>query len=359
MGYSVYDVAIIGLGPAGATLARLLSKELRVVAIDKKPSEEGEGFKKVCGGLLAPDAQKAMAKFGLTLPLDVMVNPQIFSVRTIDVRSGIVRHYQRHYMNLDRDKFDRWLISLISDKVDLIQNVSRTQIFREDDHFRIVAKYGEYERTVSARYVIGADGATSVVRNTFNKKVKIKQYIAIQEWFVDRHESPFYSSIFDPDTTDCYAWGLSKNGRFIFGGAFEINSGRDDYEKLKAKLVSLGFSLENPEKTEACLVLRPSGPKSFCCGDNGVFLIGEAAGFISPSSLEGISYAFTSASILADILNSGASNPNARYRRATSKIRMKILLKNLKMPFMYNPFLRKLVMKSGLASIKMIDCDDE
>lgn len=32
---SMYDVAIIGLGPAGSTLARLLSKEFNIIAIDK------------------------------------------------------------------------------------------------------------------------------------------------------------------------------------------------------------------------------------------------------------------------------------------------------------------------------------
>ena len=32
----IYDVAIVGLGPAGSTLARLLSPKLKVIGIDKK-----------------------------------------------------------------------------------------------------------------------------------------------------------------------------------------------------------------------------------------------------------------------------------------------------------------------------------
>ena len=40
-----YDVAIVGLGPAGSTLARLLDKHFKVVAIDKKRIADG-GFKK-------------------------------------------------------------------------------------------------------------------------------------------------------------------------------------------------------------------------------------------------------------------------------------------------------------------------
>ena len=82
----MYDIAIVGLGPAGATLARLLDSRFSVVALDLKRAD-GQGFHKPCGGLLAPDAQKALARFNLTLPKEVLVDPQIFTVRTIDTAS--------------------------------------------------------------------------------------------------------------------------------------------------------------------------------------------------------------------------------------------------------------------------------
>ena len=84
----MFDIAIIGLGPAGATLARLLAPRFRVAAFDRK-GRDGQGFQKPCGGLLAPDAQKALARFGLTLPKTLLVDPQIFSVRTIDLGNGM------------------------------------------------------------------------------------------------------------------------------------------------------------------------------------------------------------------------------------------------------------------------------
>ena len=113
-----YDVAIIGLGPAGATLARLLSKEYKVIAVDKKIFGD-DGFKKPCGGLLSSDAQKALAKFDMTLPKDVMVDPQIFAVKTVDLKNNLTRHYQRFYINLDRHKFDLWLESIIPERVEI------------------------------------------------------------------------------------------------------------------------------------------------------------------------------------------------------------------------------------------------
>lgn len=346
----MYDAAIIGLGPAGATLARLLSSELKVIAIDKKhPS--GTGFQKPCGGLLAPDAQKALARFDITLPKEVLVDPQIFSVRTLDLKTRLVRHYQRFYMNLDRHRFDLWLQSLIPSHVEVCTDSVCTVIERRKEGFHIRYKSGTEERTAEARLLIGADGANSIVRRAFYPKKKIRQYVAIQQWFEDTNAQPFYSCVFDPESTDCYSWTISKDGVFIYGGAFPKQNSRKRFENQKQKLESSGMRFGKPLKTEACMVLRPRFWRDFCCGENGVFLIGEAAGFISPSSLEGISSALRSADTLSSVLNSRVLNPNRIYRKRTFLLRLKIFLKELKCPFMYFPPLRFLVMKSQIGVI--------
>lgn len=65
------------------------------------------------------------------------------------------------------------------------------------------------------------------------------------------------------------------------------------------------------------MVLRPRSFFDFCPGKGGAFLIGEAAGFISPSSLEGISYAMESADMLSRALSK--EDPVSAYRRMTLK----------------------------------------
>lgn len=106
----MYDVAIVGAGPAGSTLARLVGDKYKVLLVDKRVitrSTERRESRKCCGGLLAPDAQKMLSEMGLGLPKSVLVEPQLFVVRAIDLPNGLERFYQRFYINMDRQRFDQ------------------------------------------------------------------------------------------------------------------------------------------------------------------------------------------------------------------------------------------------------------
>jgi len=350
----LYDIAIVGLGPAGTSLARLLdSTRYRVIAFDRRDARFPERCAKPCGGLLSPDALRALARFGLAIPEGVIASPQLFSVKTIDLDSRLVRHYPRFYLNIDRQRFDWWLTSLIPGSVTVCPGSTVTSVRRDGDRYDIVYRAQGREETVSARYVVGADGARSVVARTLYGPRPGSLLLALQEWTPHDGQNPFFSCIFDRSNPGSYSWSLCKGGFFLLGGAYPPRRARKILDGQKERLREYGLALPAPVRREACWVRRLRRPRDIRLGRGGALLIGEAAGFISPSSYEGISGALMSAHLLSRVFNAGQPHVLRQYRRAARGLRVKYALKLVKAAVLGSPVLRFLIMKSGIRSVRI------
>ena len=148
---------------------------------------------------------------------------------------------------------------------------------------------------------------------------------------------------------------MRKDGHTVFGGAFSKQGSGVAFEEQKKRLQEyLGIDFGTPVRKEACLLSSPRRFSDLICGKNGAFLIGEAAGFISSSSFEGISYAILSGKLLSECFNkhSGEKNIAKAYRKATLKMRLKLGTKMLKRNVLCSPLLRGLILKTGIKSIK-------
>lgn len=354
----MYDVVIIGAGPAGATLARLLAGYHRILLVDKRrltSSPESNSAGKCCGGLLAPDAQGMLSKMGLGLPKSVLVEPQLFVVRAIDVQQNIERYYQRYYINMDRRNFDCWLLSMIPSSVDIRLGCRFKSYESKNDSFKI--KFVQNNKTCveHARILVGADGASSRLRKQAAPNHPFpKAYLGLQEWAEANSKLPYFSTIFDPEITDYYCWTIPKENHLLIGAALHPRrdiSGR--FELLKNKLKDYGFQFGKTIRRKAAFILRPAKIQQICTGTKRIALIGEASGWISPSSAEGLSYAFKSALILAQILRKTPHGFEKRYYQKTRKLRRNIFLKNIKSHFIYDPWLRKIVMRTAIKSMEV------
>jgi geranylgeranyl diphosphate/geranylgeranyl-bacteriochlorophyllide a reductase len=116
-------------------------------------------------------------------------------------------------------------------------------------------------------------------------------------------------------------------------------------------MVPYGIDLSAPYKKNGAYLLRPQKRLSLSPGKEGIALIGEAAGFISPSSAEGLSYAMKSAVMLSESIEKNAGRFMEIYRKKIRKLQFNIVLKNLKSHLMYQPMTRGLIMKSGVLSL--------
>ena len=362
----MYDICIVGAGPAGATLARLIPPRYRVLLVDSRTFDVPDGPPdtteaavrdgKPCGGLLAPKAQRELVRQGLGLPGAVVVGPQLFGVRALDVASGLERTYQRFYVNVDRELFDRWLVSLLPRHVETAfgYRVSGLELGHEDPLVRLTTSGGG-EASIVARLVVGADGALSNVRRLACRGVaQPTRYAAVQAAFAGVRSTPYYGAIFDPALTDFYGWTIPKGDVTLAGIAAPTGRGaREAFEAFVTTARAAGFVSGDELGRSSAVVVRPRSVAAVHTGTRGVALVGEAAGFVSPSSAEGISYALRSARLLANAVEPGLSGAIQRYDAAAMGLKADIALRIAKSSAIYSPGTRRLLMRSGLGAVQV------
>lgn len=353
-----YDMVIVGGGPAGAMLARLLPKGYRVLLLDKKPLMEEITSKdmKCCGALLSEAAQKVLAEWQMALPAEVLTDPQPFAMKVIETRILPERTYLKQYYNMDRAKFETWLKSLIPSEIEIAGNLY-IQGFRRCE--KGVLLYGKekgsgHSREITARLVVAADGASSLFRQRLYPRLRWKMYLSMQEWYENIGGLDSYYAIADTETTDFYSWMIPKGKEIILGTALDEKDGnyQERFRGLKRKLEERGIMFGKRVHREACQIVRPVVGMPVT-GNACIALIGEAGGFISPSSAEGFSYAFRSAEALAKAIRAkGLQYFAEQYRHNCREIRRDLTLRQWKSRVMYQPVLRKMALKLGWGSFK-------
>lgn len=324
----MYDIVIIGAGPAGSTLARMLDKKYKILLVDKRNLNEKAEYKreKCCGGLLAPDAQKFLAQLGLGVPKEVLTGPQMFIVKSIDNDNNLERYYPRDYINVDREKLDRWLISLVPDTVDVAFNCIFKAYKEFEDYIEVNLRENNRDYTVKTKILVGADGAISRIREQAFKGCSIpEKYISIQEWYKISKDMPYYTSIFDKDITDFYSWIIQKDEYLLIGSAIPAKTNVNErFRLLIKKLIKSGYIDGGVCKRTGTLIMRTRKLSQINTVKGKIALIGEAAGFISPSSAEGISYALKSGVMLAECINKYSNNFGKEYVRRVKRIKLNI-----------------------------------
>jgi len=263
-----FDVVIVGAGPAGLKCAETLGgSNLKVLIVDKKKVIGP----KVCGGLMT----------------------------TRGIR----------YINHDvgENKFDRFIVHSKSREVSIDisksplytinrKDLGQFQVCRIKQYPNITLRSGTYVseigkgsilangRKISYKYLVGADGSSSIVRKFLgidSKSVGIGMHYIVKTDHYKDIELFFDSKFFNA----WYAW-ISPHDDFVSigtGGDPKIISGKRLLSNFHKWLDIKGVNISNAEFESQSLNYDYRG---ICFGN--IFLIGDAAGLISGFTGEGI-----------------------------------------------------------------------
>ena len=337
MSEDTYDVLIVGAGAAGCAAAMSLPEGTRALLIDRGQPSAG----RCCGGLLAPDAQRAIARMGLALPLEVRVRPEPRAVHVFDLDGGREQVYRRDYVNLDRARFDAWLLDLAAARAEFRPHTRLIGLDRRNDGVAArIARRG-HEEEVRARLVIGADGAASCVRRiAFPTAPSPETMLAIQVRLAADEPPPIHEVLFASRLTDFYAWAIPKPGAVLVGSAFgQPRGARDRFEEILAWYRET-FGLDGEVlKKSARRLTRPRTKGDLLGGSERVLLAGEAGGLVSPSSGEGLSFALGSGAAAGRAARDAW--PGTVYGRTFRRLAGRVARKFVKARVIFSPAWRR------------------
>ncbi len=328
-----YTTVVAGAGPAGVMAALEASKRGPVLLVDSVSLPRD----KSCGGMLNEYAQEFLSEFA-EVPQEMVLGPSHVNFRYWDWDRDIKKPTELRFLNVDRRRFDDWLVSLLPDNVEVMGSHAVTGFSQDERGVDVTLRNGSAD-SIRCANLIGADGARSAVRRTLGAG-SIATYITLQDFVkLEGEYPPFFDCIYMRGVGDCYAYAyiVPKGDTAIIGSVYYPKT-RRPHEKhdqqldvLRKALPMLGESL----KREASVALYVRGTGDVVPGTGRVLLAGEAGGFMSPTSGEGISYAMNSG-LLAGRAIAAASDGEAMgaYTASTAHIAANIHRKLKWLPFM-------------------------
>jgi geranylgeranyl reductase family protein len=295
----IYDVAIVGAGPAGASAAYTLDNtDYNIVLIDKEEFPRS----KPCAGVLPPRifSELQIPEYIVERPLDGyrLISPSGMVVESHFPKPGII---------VRRGSFDNFLVDRLGCKLTKMR-ILNSEV--KNDFVLLKGKGG----SIQAKMVVAADGANSLLRkvvfeddedsaDSTDSAMAMQYEISLPNQSINEHIGNWFEVYYT--FSQGYGWisPLSDAIKVGVGGVslrFKKDTKKilDDFlEKEEIKKKIAGGKIV---KTEAHHIPM-KGPCNELAWNRMVFC-GDAGGFVFPGTGEGVFYAIKSGRIAAEII---------------------------------------------------------
>lgn len=295
------DLVIVGGGPAGSTLAwALRNSGLKIAILDKALFPRD----KVCAGWVTPavmqELQIDLTDYAEKRVLQPITGFSIGQVGQRQVRSDYAG--QTVSYGIRRYEFDHYLLQRC--EAELMTGVAVESIQRCANGWRI-------NDSIESTLIIGAGGHFCPVARLGGMKAANECVVAAQEVEFAMTAQQAASCRISAEMPELFFSRDLKGYGWIFrkGNYLNIGLGREDRHRLNdhverfvAYLRQQHLAFDIPKKFNGhAYLLYPHAQRRLV--DNGLLLIGDAAGLAYPQSGEGIRPAVESALLAATVIN--------------------------------------------------------
>jgi flavin-dependent dehydrogenase len=343
MSSSMYDVAIIGGGPAGSTAAALLARAGRRVIVSER-----ERFPRFhIGESLLPFSMKAFTRLGL--------HEKFLRARFMKKFGGEImgacsetgtkfyfkdgyRSQTDHAYQVTRGDFDKVLLDhAVECGAEVREETSVDRVEFSNEDIELGVKSNGTSNSIRARYLIDASGRTSVLGRQF--KIK-KTYDHLQKLSIFAHyDGVWRAEGIDGTLTvliraiDRWFWLIpltaerTSVGVVLDGEIFRKSklSAEDFLEQALAKQPVIAKRMANAQRVSQVYVEADFSYRTARLHGDRWLLAGDAAGFIDPIFSSGVFLAVFSGELAADALNEVLDHPRKanrlfpQYERAVNR----------------------------------------
>ncbi len=320
----MYDVIVVGAGPAGCTAAKVLAEKGRKVLLVEK--FEMPRYKSCSGVLIKKTMELVKRHFGEKVPESAMCIPTENRGMIFTNDAGREYRFEQEGLNIWRSHFDGWLAEKAKESGAEVRDGVAVLSCMEKGGIVEVCLHGENNDTESAGYVIDCEGVVGTLKRKLTGEVPgyITTFQTFNEGSIELDPHYFYAYL-QPELSEYDAWFNVKDKRLVLGVSVkDVDKIRHYYRRFIVYMEEnhhLKISRQTKEEKWLMPHIRPGCRVDYGMGR--ILFAGEVAGFLNPMG-EGISAGMESGYCAACAIAAHSDNPEAireAYRQSTENLK--------------------------------------